>query len=735
MSDSAAPAGKKTKGKNRLRLQLFLYIFISVWLITSVINNLVLNRGDLQILSLDFVRLISPYYYLIGLGAALLAMALILLIPSAAKTKLNLAKLFFLLSLWIFLFHLWYITTLMNQGQSAIAFSLGLIIFSLPALVSTRYYSLEVIEQKVFHYISLFLYAVGLLFLLLVLIEGLLHFSLASLSSDIDLLRKILLVLILAVQGALAGVIAAQLFPDVNILKRPLRLQKSADRMYIIVLTAFILHIFLVGYLMFVRTYCLETFTYDFGIFAQMFHNMSTSGLPTTTLERSYEMSHFSVHISPIYYLLLPLYYLTRSTIALQIAQVVIVASGVFPLILITRLLGWPQRRSVIFSLLYLTYPALIGSSQFDLHENCFLAPLLLWLLYFVLKKQAVGTFIFTFLVLAVKEDASLYIVFIALWMLLSRRANKKHGAIMILVALIWFALALYWLNTRGVGAMESRYSNLMAWPEYGLSGVVLTVILHPAYAITRIFTTDKMAYVLSMLAPLAFLPMLRRLHIDYILIAPWLIMNLLPDYYYQHNINFQYHYGTGVLLIFTAMLAYDDIFKDSPGYYASSLPRQARLRQIEPDEYKIVPFQRQYASKSYQLQSMIAGIILVTSLYFGASLFAEHYVPLDIVKERAATASDMKREMDQIPEEASVRASTWLTTYLAQREKLIDLDFEDLDNAETWQADYIVIDQRYDRRQPFEDRIMAAIDQGYQVKVDLQDKILILQHPDVLNE
>lgn len=48
--------------------------------------------------------------------------------------------------------------------------------------------------------------------------------------------------------------------------------------------------------------------TYDFGIFSQMFHSMRTTGLPVTTCERDRVLSHFAVHVSPIYYLFLPFY-------------------------------------------------------------------------------------------------------------------------------------------------------------------------------------------------------------------------------------------------------------------------------------------------------------------------------------------------------------------------------------------------------------------------------------------
>lgn len=61
--------------------------------------------------------------------------------------------------------------------------------------------------------------------------------------------------------------------------------------------------------------------TYDFGIFSQMFHQMRTTGLPVTTVERDGALSHFAVHVSPIYYLLLPFYWICPRPVTLQVLQ------------------------------------------------------------------------------------------------------------------------------------------------------------------------------------------------------------------------------------------------------------------------------------------------------------------------------------------------------------------------------------------------------------------------------
>jgi uncharacterized membrane protein len=710
-------------------LQLAFYYSISVWLIFCIINVLVSAGKQVQILSLDYIKEMPAAYFLGGVLIALAAPIIIMLVPIKSD-KLKLGQLFLLISFWLFVAQLWYIDYIDPARQQSLSYCFGLLLLCVFLLAATRNFLTANRESKLFFYTAWALFISGILLAALNVVNCLIILPAITADAEQKLMRRIILTLVLALQGALAGAVAAHLLPDVAIIKKPYGPSAGKYRVYYLVGFAFLIHVSLFGYILYVRTITLTTPTYDFGIFSQMFHNMSETGLPTTTLERSYELSHFAVHVSPIYYLLLPLYLLTKSPVTLQLAQIVLVASGVIPLFLIMRFLNWPNRRAAVFSLLYLAHPALSGSSMYDLHENFFLAPLLLWLLLFVLKNNTIGTFVFTALVLAVKEDAAIYIILIGFWMLWSQRTNKRHGIIMLLLGLAWFVLALYWLNTRGLGAMDSRFANLMAWPEYGLPGVILTSLLHPAYVLTRIFTAEKLIYILTMMAPLAFLPLLRKPGADHILLLPWLIMNLIPDYQYQHNINFQYHYGTGVLLIFATILSVEDMFQHSPSFYRPTLPRQARLRQLPYAKTKAILYQRQYPSKSYLALSMVSGIILVSALFFGATVFAEHYVPRATVRQRQQIAQEMKYEMDQIPHQASVRATTWLTTYLSGRSKLIDLDYEHIANAETWQADYIVIDLRYNRKEAFAERIETAIAQGYLIKVELPDKILILQHP-----
>ena len=126
---------------------------------------------------------------------------------------------------------------------------------------------------------------------------------------------------------------------------------------------------------------------FDFGLFVNMFHHMKQTGLPLTTCERDVLMSHFGVHLSPIFYLLLPFYVLFPSPLTLQIGQAVVLASGIVPVALLCKHFNLSGKLIILVSALYAFYPAISTGCFFDIHENCFLVPLLLWTFYFFEKQ------------------------------------------------------------------------------------------------------------------------------------------------------------------------------------------------------------------------------------------------------------------------------------------------------------------------------------------------------------
>ena len=306
--------------------------------------------------------------------------------------------------------------------------------------------------------------------------------------------------------------------------------------------------------------------TYDFGIFSQMFSSMKETGLPLTTLERDGLLSHFCVHVSPIWYLLLPFYALVPRPETLEILQAVVLASAVIPLWKLGKHHGLsaPARFFLCAALLF--YPALTGGTNYDIHENCFLTPLLLWLFYGLDQRRTKITVLAAALTLLVKEDAAVYVAVIGLWEMLRSLVREKDryglrlGAGLFLGALLWFLGVTAWLSRYGEGVMSGRYENYMYDGGNSLLTVVKAVILQPMKAVYECADPEKLPYLALTMLPLLGLPLLTRKYERYVLLIPYVLVNLMPDYGYQHNIFYQYTFGSAAFLFYLTVVNLKDL-------------------------------------------------------------------------------------------------------------------------------------------------------------------------------
>ena len=334
------------------------------------------------------------------------------------------------------------------------------------------------------------------------------------------------------------------------------------------------------------------TFTspnFDFGLFVNMFHNMKETGLPLISSERDVLLSHFVVHISPTCYLLLPFYALFPSAMTLQIGQAVLLASGIIPAILIARHYKLSNLTQVAVALIYATFPVTSMGCFYDFHENCFLLPLLLWVFYFFEKEKYLWMYVFAVLTLGVKEDAAIYILFFALFLIVARK-KYLHGTVLALGAAAYFLIALailegsaaYWADFYATdtprpsidGPMVNRFNNLIYDKEKGLLGAILTALKNPGFLLTQFFSTDKayldswfiekspwakVVYVLHMLLPVGMIPFVTKKQSRWLLLAP-ILLNVLTTYKYQYSISFQYHFGISAFVIYAMLLNLPDI-------------------------------------------------------------------------------------------------------------------------------------------------------------------------------
>lgn len=297
---------------------------------------------------------------------------------------------------------------------------------------------------------------------------------------------------------------------------------------------------------------------YDFGIFTQMFENMRTTGLADTTVERNVLMSHFGVHFSPFYYVMLPLYMIVPRPETLLVIQAAAVASGIFAVVLICKKLELSKNITLAFSIIYLFFPSLANGCLYDFHENKFLTVLLLWMVYFMLSKRTKLMFLFAVLTLLVKEDAAIYIAAFALYLILSRKEYWK-GLILLILSAAYFSFAVSMVsafNTLGSGVMMDRLQNYIPQGESGFLAVVKTCFMNFGYFISQVFTAEKIAFIFWMLLPVAFVPFFHKKKSVLLLFIPMLVIDLMSNWQYQYDIDFQYTFGVAALVIVMTLMA-----------------------------------------------------------------------------------------------------------------------------------------------------------------------------------
>lgn len=456
------------------------------------------------------------------------------------------------------------------------------------------------------------------------------------------------------------------------------------------------------------RVHSFRSPTFDFGIFSQMFYYLKESGLPMTTVERDGLLSHFAVHVSPIYYLMLPFYLLVPTPATLQVLQAAALAFAVLPLWKLGKHHGLTGSQRMLLCALLLLYPAYSGGISYDLHENCFLTPLILWLFYGIDKKNPAVIFPAALLTLTVKEDAAVYVAVIGLWLTLKsllrfRKADTQNlitGFLLLAVSLCWFFLATGYLASAGDGVMTSRYKNLMYNESSSLITVVKAVLLSPMKAVFECADTEKLPFIAMTLLPLLGLPLWTRRYERYLLLIPYILVNLLSDYRYQHDIFYQYTFGSNAFLLYLTMANLADL--------------KTGLRRIFP-----------LAAAAAVCAVCFCAVIVPKAVKYPAEVLARH-----------GFYQEIRHVLDTIPEEAPVTATTFYTTYLSQRKILYDVRYSSQEHL--LETEYVVLAlppssdyknyEDEDTDNGFENLVKLLEENGYREWKAIED-VLVIYH------
>jgi uncharacterized membrane protein len=424
------------------------------------------------------------------------------------------------------------------------------------------------------------------------------------------------------------------------------------------------------------RTYNATNF--DLGVFAQMYESLRQTGHAITTLERNTAMTHFAVHCSPFYYLLLPFYCAVPRIETLLILQSLAVGAGAFAVRKIALELKFSHIGAFGAAVLYLLQPGLAAGTFYDFHENKFLSVFLLWLVYFVLRSKFWAALPFALVCLSIKEDAAIYVGAVGLYaivgkfeildwsllrkqlretsfptkvktfrkrlkVLLSNPALRRRllGIVLLGTAVGGFLLSTWVVENAAAvagrdGVMTDRLRNFFppGVQDPGFIDIIKVIIADVGYVAHEIFTAEKGEFLLWVLVPLLFLPLMQKRSRNFLLLLPLVVINLASNYYYQHQVGYQYTYGSVALLVVMALLALRH-------------KEQARRRQ-------------------YVALALAASLICTVPLVLPRSATYENTWIENRSRIQIADA-----QLEAIPADADVTVTTWFGPHLYKRKNV----------------------------------------------------------------
>lgn len=429
---------------------------------------------------------------------------------------------------------------------------------------------------------------------------------------------------------------------------------------------------------------CFAAWENGFGVYAQMYEYLRDTLVPYTTCENGELMSHFSVSISPAIYLLLPFYAICPCPQTLFVLQLLIILSGVIPLWLICRGHKLPDIASLCAALIYIFSPMLTGAALSDFHETLFLPPLMLWMLYFFEKRRTLPMYIFMGLIWSVGEDAPLYTICIALYMILACK-QRSAGMIVLLSSVGYMFIAQVVLGWMGEASAQYRFENLTGEADGGLFGVLITLLGNPALLIKECFEPEKIICFLGMLAPLAFLPLFPKKLSQLVLVIPLALENLASDDAARYSAGNHYVLGAAALLIYSSVITVSEM--------------RAENRRLP-------------------LSAAVCASLLLAFNVWSQKLSCFGYYNNN--SERLSAAQQL---LESLPENALIEASECFVPQLADCERLYFLSDED--TAAWGDPDFLVIADGDGRH-----RADFLLEKGYGYYGSIDDLITVYRSP-----
>jgi uncharacterized membrane protein len=405
-----------------------------------------------------------------------------------------------------------------------------------------------------------------------------------------------------------------------------------------------------------------QTTGFDLGNHDQaMWNTLRGKPLAMTTMQNI--PSRWALHFEPILLLLVPIYAAFSFPQTLLILQTVLVALGSVPIFLLARRNLASDLAGLVFATVYLLFPALQAAITFDFHAVAMASTFISFALWFLATRRYRLLVIMALLAMSCKEDISLSVLMMGVYVWLAQR-QRRWGVTIIVLSALWFALVNLMVipatSPTGDNIHLARYDRLGS----SMGQLMGNVLLHPVTTLGLMFSDgDRLRYWVRAMMPVAFTAFFDPLTL--LMAVPIMAINTLSSYPPNYQLD-RFHYSATIVPFITV----------------ASINGLARLIRFAKPKFK-------HVKPNFLRNALLAMVLLVTLAYqvqFGHTPIGR-YFDWPVITEHYHKAEAM---LAQIPLQAAVAAQNSLIPHLSQRQWVFILP--KLSHRDK-QADYVALD------------------------------------------
>ena len=403
-------------------------------------------------------------------------------------------------------------------------------------------------------------------------------------------------------------VIALAVIVALRALAAPLRVPRVSPA--VIAILGAVVYALVMGFIAVTRHAALRTHALDLGYYVQVVWSMAAGHGANVTFP---PMHAWGDHLSPVLYLMVPLARVAPGAIGLLVVQTLVLAAGGLVVF------GYAARRlgavpaAGALALLFLVNPSLHGINIRDIHPQAFAITLIVAAALAFDAGRYAWCAAALAVTLACREDATVAVVGFGIWLAVAR-GHWRLGAAVAVVSALLLAFDLKYVMPLFRG---EPYPHLHRYAYLGssLGEILLNIVVRPWRWVGVALTGGKLVYLLAMLVPLGFLPLLAPRVLP--AAVPGLALNLLSVDPVLVNFRSQYQAFVLPFLMLAAVDGYARIrrWRRAPavfalGFFASVLLTARTANDLMVTRWRLAAEQR----AAYSLMGRIPGDAVVSA-------------------------------------------------------------------------------------------------------------------------